>query len=179
MAEINLLPLEEKANEQFLLLSKRISIASIILLVFTAIFALGTLAYYSSLAAKRSELVNQLEVRSQEIESLKASEELIVVVSEKASAADQILSTRFNHGEIFNSLTEIIPKDVYFTDIRFSGDKTAISGKAKTYADVAGLVSSFLSEEGNKIFSNISIDSLSSDESGEFAFSITAQLVPK
>lgn len=176
MAEINLLPVEERAEEQFLLLSKRLSIVSVVILVFTAIFTLTTLAFYTSLVSKRSELITQVEESSGKIEELKASEELIVVVQEKASAADKILLTRINYGVILDSLSQLIPQDVYLSDIKFSSDKAMFSGKARSYADVAGLASSLLSEKGTKIFSGISIDSLSSDESGEFAFAITAEL---
>jgi len=176
MAEINLLPVEERAHEQFLLLSKRLSIASIVLLVFTAVFTLATLVLFTSLVSARSDLVTKVEENSSKINELKASEELITVVQEKASAADKLLTARINHKTIFESLSQLIPQGVYFSDIRFSGDKVSISGKAKSYADVAGLASSFLSDEGRKLFSGVSVDSLSSDETGVFVFAITAQL---
>lgn len=176
MAEINLLPVEERAEEQFLLLSKRLTIASAVILILTAIFTLATLAFFTSLASKRSELVKEVEENSVKIENLKANEELIVVVQEKVSAADKILLARTDHGKILEDLADLIPQDVYFTDIRISSDKLMFSGKAKSYADVAGLATSLLSEKGHKIFSGVSVDSLSSDESGEFSFAITTEL---
>jgi Tfp pilus assembly protein PilN len=176
MVEINLLPTEERTQEQFLLLSKRLSIVSIVLLVFTAIFTLATLAFFTSLVSKRSDLITGVEENSARLDELKANEELITVIQEKASAADKILSVRTNHVDIFNGLSELIPQGVYFTDIKFSSDKASISGKARSYADVAGLTSSFLSDAGRKIFSAVSVDSLSSDESGVFVFAITAEL---
>ena len=176
MADINLLPQEERVHEQFQLLQKRLSIASISLLAITAILTLLTLVIYTSSVSNRDKLVSQIEASSKRIEALKVSEELIVIVKEKAQAGDKILSNRTNHSAIFEKLAVLIPTGVYFTDIKFTSEKAAISGKASSSANVAGLIASLLSTDGAKIFSSVTMDSLSSDESGVFTFSMTAQL---
>ncbi|OGD89108.1 hypothetical protein A3F45_04190 [Candidatus Curtissbacteria bacterium RIFCSPHIGHO2_12_FULL_41_17] len=176
MADINLLPQEEREHEQFQILQKRLSVASISLLAITAILTLLILVVYTSSVSKRSNLVTQIEASSKRIEDMKAGEELIVVVKEKAQAGDKILSNRTNHSAIFEKLATLIPTGVYFTDVKFTPEKAAISGKASSSANVAGLISSLLSPEGAKIFSSVTMDSLSSDESGVFTFSMTVQL---
>lgn len=176
MADINLLPSEERAHEQFALLQKRLSIFAIALLGVTAIATLVTLVLYTSSVSKRTRLVSEIEDSSKRIEDTKANEELIVVVKEKAQAGDKILSSRTNHPEIFDKLALLIPTGVYFTDVKFAQNKAAISGKASSSANVAGLISSLLSTEGTKLFSSVTMDSLSSDESGVFTFSMSLQL---
>jgi len=177
MNEINLLPIEERDREHFQLLQKRLSVGSVALLALTAVLALVTLVLFTASVSKRAGLVAQIEASSKAIEDLKANEELIVVVKEKATAADKILSSRTNHPEIFDKLAALIPTGVYFTDVKFTPDKAAISGKASSSANVAGLISSLLSPEGTKIFSTVTMDSLSSDESGVFTFSMAVELV--
>ncbi len=176
MAEINLLPQEERAYEQFALLQKRLSIGAILLLATTAILTIVMLIIYTSSVSRRSNLVARIETSSKGIEELKANEELIVVVKEKAAAADKILSGRTDHSAVFEKLASLIPTGVYFTDVKFAPEKAAISGKASSSANVAGLISSLLSSEGAKVFSSVTMDSLSSDESGVFNFSMTVTL---
>ncbi len=176
MAEINLLPEEERSQEQFETLKQRLIIVSIGLLIFTAISTLTTLGFFTALASKRSDLVNQIDSTSKQIDSLKSSEELIVVVKGKASTADKIISSRTNYSVFFTKLSALIPEGVYFTELRFSGGKISISGKAKTSSDVAGLVSSLLSTAGVGLVSGITVDSLTSGEGGIYTFALSAQV---
>lgn len=178
MADINLLPVEEKAQERFLLLQKRLSAISVVMLAIVAIFTLGTLFAFTTMASKRNQLLTLASEAATRIEAYKASEELIVVVKNKASNAVQILGSRTDHPRIFERFSALIPQNVYFTDIKLSSQKIVISGKAKTSADVSGLVSSLLSPEGSRLVNNLTVDSLSSDETGVYQFALTAQVVP-
>ena len=153
MADINLLPVAEKEAENLEVLRKRLTIVSIVLLVFTAVFTLITLGLFTSFASQRSNLITKIEASSNEINSLKATEELIVVIKGKVSAGYKILTARVNFANIFGQ-----------------------SGKAKTSAEMAGLVSSLTSASGSQIISSVNIDSLNSDENGVFSFAISGQL---
>ena len=177
MADINLLPVEERAHERFAPLFKRLSIASVAVLAITAIFTIATLGFFTSLVAKRTQLVADIEASASQINNLKATEELAVVVKEKAQVAQKILAGRTNHRELLDKLARIVPVGVYFTDIKFSAEKVIFSGRARTSADVAGLVSSLLSSEGSQIVSGVTVDSLTSDDAGVYTFAITAQIV--
>jgi len=177
--DINLLPFEEKAQESFANLQKRLSLVSVIVLVVTAIFTLVTLVFFTSLASSRSKLIEDAQRSFSTINSYKANEELIVVVKNKVSAADKILNERANYSNVFNTLTSIIPQGTYFTDFKVASEKVSITGRAKSSADVAGLVSSLVSDRGKEIISNLSVESLSSDDKGIYAFVLSAQLVSK
>ena len=177
MAEINLLPVEEKEAERFKLLQKRLTVASVVFLVVTAILTLATLFFFTSVSKTRQNLNERVEETSTKINSLKSTEELIVVIKKKAQAADKILNLRTDYPEVFERLSQLIPQGVYFTDLKVSADKMIFSGRAKTSADVAGLVSSLLSAEGSKAVSGVTVDSLISDEKGVYSFVITTQLV--
>ncbi len=177
MADINLLPVEEKSAEQFENLYKKLIIAATILLVFTAVSTLAILGFFSVLSSQRSELVRRVETNSATIGDLKSIEELQVVVKQKSAVADKILTARSSLGGVFQTLVQLVPQGVFFTDMRFSGLKVVISGRAKTSADVAGLVSQLVSSRGSQIFSAVSVDSLSSDEAGIYSFVLSAQLI--
>jgi len=177
MADINLLPSEERQTERLQFVRKKILLASIIVLVLTAIATLATLGFFTSLVSKRTALVDQIDKSSSVVNDNKASEELIVVVKGKMSAAEKILSSRDNPADTLTKLSGRVPQGVYFTDIRLSSGKLVISGKAKSSAEMAGFVSSLVSEEGTKFVSEVTVDSLSADESGVYSFVVTLLLV--
>lgn len=179
MADLNLLPVEEKSAERFGLISKRLMITSIVLLIFTAISALATLLFFASVATTRQKLIEQVEQASRKINDFKSTEELIVVTKQKASISDKILTDRLNHLTTFETLSVIIPQGVYFSDLKISQGKIAVSGKARTSADVAGLVAALLSPRGAEIVSDVTIDNLSSDESQAYSFNISARILAK
>ena len=179
MADINLLPTEERTAERIDFARKKLLTVSIVILVITAISTLATLGFYTSLVSKRSQLVKDVQSSSVAISDLQATEELITVVKAKASIADKILSIRSNLPSIFSQLEELVPQGLYFSDLRLSADKLVISGKARSSADMAGFVTALSSQKGAQIVSNVTIDSLSSDESGAYTFVVSAQLAGK
>ena len=176
MASINLLPQEEKAQERFISFQRRLQISSVLFLVAVAVITIVTLIFYTSLSAKRAEIINEIQEASSKIEAQKAKEELIAVVVDKTLLSEKILDARVDYVNFFNKLAAIIPQGVYFTDIKVLGGKAVFSGRAKTSADVAGLASSFSSAGGAEILSSLTVDNLSADETGIYSFVISAKL---
>ena len=127
----------------------------------------------------KQKLVSKVEQSSLAIDSYKPQEELAVVTKNKVSTASKIIAARGNQLKALNTLSEIIPQSVYFTDIKFSGGKAVFSGKARTSADVAGFISALVLSKGSEIISDVTIDSLSSSESGIYTFSVSGKLVVK
>lgn len=177
MADINLIPQEERTNARVETLQKKLQLSSVGFLIFTAVLTILTLSLFAMFASRRSQLVAQVEEASAQINKLKAQEELIVVVKDKASAADKIISSRVDFPRAFDKFAALIPQGIYFTDIRVATGKIVMSGKAKTSADVAGLASSLVSASGTEIVSDVSIDSLSSDDNGIYSFVVSGKLV--
>ena len=179
MPDINLVPQEEKVTERFESLKKRLSWASVALLILTAFLTLGVLVFFTTQVSKRTQLLAQTEESAQAINSYKPQEELLVVAKDKVGLAEQVLGQRVEYHQTFAHFAKLVPQGVYFTDIKFAQDKISMSGKAKTSAEVAGLVSSLLSPEGSKIVSNVTIDSLAADETGTYTFSLQAHSAGK
>src|SRR3990167_9294870 len=177
MPDINLVPIQERATERFETLKKRLTVVSVILLVLTAAFTLGVLVFFTSQVSKRTQLFANVEDNAQTINNYKSTEELLVVAKDKVGIAEQILAARTDYYQTFNGFAKLVPQGVYFTDIKFLQDKIIMNGKAKSSAEVAGLVSSLLSADGSKIISKVTIDSLTADETGTYTFSIAAQSV--
>lgn len=176
MAEINLIPQEEKESARIELLQKRLQIFSIAFLVITAVLTILTLSFFAMSASRRTKLIVEVEDTSSQINKLKANEELVVVVKDKVSVASQIVNSRVELTRVFEKLSQLVPASVYFTDIRVAVGKMVISGRAKTSADVAGLATSLVSAGGSEIVSDVSVDSLSSGEDGTYMFVISAKL---
>lgn len=177
MPDINLLPETERSQERIDDVRKKLSIVSIGLLAITALFTFVTLIFFQMQASKKNNLVSQIQDNSSQINSLKATEELIVVIKGKTTAAENVLKVRQDVPVFFGKLAELVPEGVSFSDMRFTGEKVVISGKARSSAEIAGLVSSLSSSQGSHIISNVSIDSLSSTENGNYSFVLSAQLV--
>ena len=176
MADINLLPSEEKTAERIDLARKKLLFVSIAVLVFTAILTLATLVFFTRLVSVRKDMFAKVEESTAQISDLKTTEELITVVKQKASTAHKIISARSNISYVFDQLKQLTPQEVYFSDLRISSGKIVISGKAKSSKDMNWLIKN-LTEEGAGIVSDVAIDSLSSDETGAYTFAISAQLV--
>lgn len=177
MADINLLPTEERSARSLEAAQGKLALVSTIFLVVTALFTLGTLGFFVTLTNQRNRLLGGIEEASATIDSLKSTEELVVVTKSKASTALKILGSRTDYASFFEKFSSLIPEGVYFSDIRFTGSRISLVGKARTSTDVAGLVSAFISTQGSSVISGISVESLSSDETGVYSFSVTAQLV--
>lgn len=179
MTDINLIPDEAKRGEEFDKLKGKVTLASVVILILAAVAAFVTLAFYAYFITQRGKLVERVEAASTEVNRYKAAEELIVVTKDKATTASQIIAGRQNKVEIFTTLTKLIPQSVNFSSLTVVMNDLKVSGRAKSSADVAGLVSALLSSEGSKIISNVNIDSLASDETGVYTFGISAKLLGK
>lgn len=176
MADINLIPSEEKAHEGAERTDKKLQFVSIGVLVISAVVTLFTLIMYTKSVSEKNALILQVEENSAKINQYKPQEELLVVSKDKAGAADKVLSGRTDYAMFFTKLASIIPQGVYFTDIRISDSKITAPGRAKSSADVAGLVSALTTGSGPDIINSVSIDSLSSDEFGVYGFVISGKL---
>lgn len=177
MADINLLSQEDKQYESFDNLRKKLSLLAVMLLVVAAIATLATLAFYTSLVSARDKIITRVEDASAKVNSYKNVEELAVVTKEKVQVASLVLSTRSDKVKLFNALSQLVPQNVSFSDIKVSQGKMVLSGRAKTSADVAGFIAALTSTQGTQILKGISVDSLVSDEGGIYAFGISATLV--
>ena len=179
MTDINLVPEEEKIAQGYESLHKKLATAAILLLVLAAVSTLAVLAFFTVLVSKRNSLVSQIEDSSARVNSFKETEDLVFVTKGKAAAAEKVLGSRRDLNNIFAKLAELVPQNVYFTDLKISGAKLDITGRAKTSADMAGLISQLVSEKGQTIVSNVSIGSLASDESGRYSFTLSTQTISK
>ncbi len=177
MADINLLPAQERETVKAESLRKRLQLSSVIALVVAAVLTIATLAIFMFFASQNSNLVAQVEQGSARVNQLKAQEELLVVVKDKASTGSTLLSQREDFPVFFEKLAALVPQDLNFTDMKASEGELIISGKARTSADVAGFVNSLVSARGAEIISNVSIDSLSSDDTGVYTFVVSGLLV--
>lgn len=177
MADINLLPSEEKTSDSLNSLQKKLTIVSIVVLAIVAVFTVVTLVLFTTAKSRETQLKADIEKAASDVAANKATEELLTVVSKKATSANKVIAGRLIYTDVITKTAELMPTDVYFSDLKITGSKLTTSAKAKTSADVANLVSSFVtSAEGKKLFSSISIDSLATDADNNYAFSVSMQI---
>lgn len=177
MADINLLPSEEKTSDSLNSLQKKLTIVSVAVLAVVAVFTVVTLILFSTAKSKETQLNADIQKATEKVVAGKITEDLLTVVSKKATSANKAILGRLIYTDVITKTAELMPPDVYFNDLKITGSKLSTSAKAKTSADVANLVSSFVtSEEGKKLFSSISIDSLATDAENNYAFSVSMQI---
>jgi len=176
MAEINLIPEEERKSESIENIKGKITLVSIALLVLTAISAFVTLAFFTFLINEREKHINRVEEAVIEVDSYKDVEELLVVAKDKASSALLIQKSSKDKVMLLTEFAQLIPQDVYFTDVSVNSKSISLNGLARTSADVAGLVSSMKSSNGSNIVSNVQLGNLSTDNTGIYQFNMTADL---
>lgn len=177
MAEINLLPSEEKISDSLNAWQKKLTIFSVFVLAVVAIFTIVTLVMFTTAKSQETKLNAEIRKSADDVASHKVTEELLTVVSKKAVSANKVISSRLNYTEAITKTAELMPVDVFFSDLKITGTKLTTSATAKTSADVANLVSSFVtSDEGKKLFSSISIDSLTTNADNNYVFSVSMQI---
>ena len=177
MPEINLVPEETRKSEDLDKLRGKVTLASVAILVLTAVGAIVTLAFFTYFVSQRGALEAKREKASAIINQYKSAEELLVVTKDKAAVADKLVQSRVDFLKFYGTLVEIIPQRVSFTTISVGREGVDFSGKAGSSADIAGLVSALTSAKGSEIVSTVVVNSLVADETREYSFSISAQLV--
>lgn len=176
MTDINLLPEEERKSESLEKIKGKITLVSIAILVLTAISAFVTLAFFTFLSQERAKHLENVQQAVVEVESYKNVEELLAVVKDKSSSALLVTNANKDKVKLLTEFAQLIPQDVYFTDVNVSANDMTLNGLARTSADVAGLVSSLKSSKGAGIVTEVSLNGLSTDSSGVYKFSLQTTL---
>lgn len=177
MTDINLLPSEDKVSEKLSSIQKKLTAFSVVVLGVVAAFTVATLVMFTAAKADEGKLKERVGAAAGDVSSQQLTEELLTVVDKKTESASKIIASRLLYTEILKKTAELMPLGVAFSDLKIDGVKMSASAKAATSADVANLVSSFVSsEEGKKLFSSISIDSLATDTEGKYTFSVSMQV---
>ncbi|OGD85904.1 hypothetical protein A2164_02965 [Candidatus Curtissbacteria bacterium RBG_13_35_7] len=176
MADINFIPEAEKSTDSINNIKGKLTVVSIVILILAAIAAFVTLSFFAYYISQRDKLVSRVEDASEVVNNYKEVEELLVVTKDKAISATQIRKSRLDSVNVLTTLAEIIPKDIYFSSVKIGVEGITFTGKGRTSADVAGLVSALKSGEGTKILSEVSINSLVRDSNGGYSFGLTGKL---
>ncbi len=177
MADINLLPSEEQISTQLAAWQKRISIFSVVVLVAVAAFTVFTLVMFTRVKAEEEKLNARIATAAGEVNANQLSEELLTVVDKKTDTAAKAIGLRLLYTEVLKKTAELMPTGVAFSNLTIDGDEMKASATANTSADVAKLVSYFVTtEEGKKLFASLNIDSLASDAEGKYAFSVSMKM---
>lgn len=177
MADINLLPSEEKLSDRLSSLQKKLTMFSVVVLAVVAVLTVATLVLFAAEKNRENDLKGRVSEAASLVNSHQLSEELLTVVDKKAESATKAISSRFLYTEVLKKTAELMPLGVAFADLKIDGVKMSASATADTSADVANLVSSFVTtDEGKKLFSSMSIDSLATDAQGKYTFAVSMQI---
>lgn len=177
MADINLLPSEEKVSEKLGSLQKKFTFFSVFVMVVVAAATVATLFMFTAVKAEETKLTERHKKAAEEVNSHLLSEELLTVIDKKAESATKARSSRLVYTNILRRTAELMPLGVSFEDLKVDGLKMSAGASASSSAEVANLVSSFVtSDEGKKLFTSMNIDSLSTDKDGQYRFGVSMQL---
>ncbi|KKR78301.1 MAG: hypothetical protein UU23_C0001G0065 [Candidatus Curtissbacteria bacterium GW2011_GWA1_40_9] len=177
MADINLLPSEEQASSQLVSLQKKLAVFSVFVLVVAAAFSVATLVMFTAAKEKENRLNERIGGAAAQVNSHQLAEELLTVVDKKTDSASKAIASRLLYTEVLKKTAELMPTGIAFANLSIDGVEMKASATANTSADVAKLVSYFVTtEEGKKLFASLNIDSLATDVDGKYAFSVSMKM---
>lgn len=178
MAEINLLPEQERKAVAVKRLKNRVTIFSVVSLILAALLSIAVFGYWGVLIAQEKQLGDKLSKLEQQIEGLKTVEGLARVLKNKLAALTVISGKLTNFDKVLTDITQVVPAGVTFSDLTVS-DKgiLTLTGNAATATEFSNLVTALLHQDaGGANFSDVAVESLSRDEKGIYKFSISAKL---
>jgi len=143
--KINLIPGEEKAGFEVILLSKKVkSLATLLIILFIL-----TLGFTALLFIRLNSSINNLSLKitntENKIKSFQAKEEYLVILKNRLNLVDQIIKRRTGINEILATLDKIAPSQVTF-ELIDSGAKGGLRVSASS-SDLKSL---------NELYKNIS-----------------------
>jgi hypothetical protein len=175
-----------KREIDFLNAYKKISqpsknIASILksgLLITTAaycLFLIIVFSWWGFLKKDFQKIENQIEVKKTEIKKLEKKESLYVLLKNQLSFLSKVFSSgEDNRTRILSFLFQLSDGRSKITEIKISprGEEVQLSGEAADAFALANFLDTIVSSEQLKVFSKITLNSLSRQKDGSYRFSL-------
>lgn len=177
---VNLLPRQEfKAkNEKTVVLLKKISF--IVLGAYT-LFLLGLGGFYYYVSTNKVNLTSEIAETQKKIKSYEKKENLLVTVKERMVNIAQILNnrkrvenTQGSYEQILAWLKNLLVPGVSITEVGIKDGILDFQGRAENALAIGEFLAQF--EKLERQFPWLSLESLSRNSKGEYAFSFKAML---
>lgn len=179
MAEINLLPEEERAKIVREVVKKKFNFFNIGALILITAATIVVFGYWGLVSRTNSKLNQDITQREATISNFAEVETLARLLKNKAAGLVSIFSAQADFGKMLETVATFVPSGVVLSDLTVSeAGKLTLSGEAISSAEFSSLLNAFVDPNlGGRLVSAVSVESLSRDEAGIYKFSISSTLV--
>lgn len=169
--KINLIPSEEKADQDLAKLQKRFKNLAIFLTVAFTGVSLAVFITFSNFNSQLKNLSSKISQTEIDIKSQSQKEGYLLVLKDRLAVIDQILSSRAGVAQILLDLQSLSPEGVRFDIIDTSTSKNLrVTASAYNLLTLNELVEKVSDQNFKKSFSFFGMSSIAKLENGSYTF---------
>lgn len=178
MAEINLLPEEERKQVETKKVKQKVRKYSSLALIATIIVSVFVFAFWVVLVQQDRQLTTKIDDLSSQIKNLSNVESLARVLKNKLSSIVSISAKSQNFEDLLNNVSQIIPAGVTLSDLTVSDQGLiTLTGTAVSASEFSSLVTTLSHQDASRAnFTTVTVESLTRDDKGIYKFAISAKL---
>jgi len=169
---INLIPGEEKASFEVIILAKKFKTYALFSLIVFLIVILGYFIAFFRMNSHLKSLSQKISQAEAKINSYKSLESDLVLVKDRLVKIKKIFSTQKRKIEALKKIKEVSPPEIVFRSIESSSKELKISVTSSDLGAIKRFTERISNPEFEKIFKKIEISAVSRVEEGNYGFNL-------
>jgi len=169
---INLIPGEEKASFEVIILAKKFKTYALFFLIVFLIVTFSCFVAFLRMNSRLKSLSQKISQAEAKINSYKPLESDLVLVKDRLVKIKKIFSTQKRKIEAFKKIKEVSPPEIVFRSIESSSRELKISVTSSNLRMVKSFIEGISTPEIEKIFKKIEISAVSRDGEGNYSFNL-------
>jgi Tfp pilus assembly protein PilN len=176
--DISLLPKEVERKREQEVRERILQKASLVFLIVSLIFGLGTFGYSLILKSQKSGLQEKIAVEISEISSLSEVETQAQDLGKRVGVLGNVLAEKVYFSLLLQAVAEATPVDVSVDEMTIpSAASVAVSGTSQSYVSLAQFLRNLKNFNGDGLFQTVELRSVSLDrQSGKIRFDVNLEL---
>ncbi len=156
-------------------LSRAFALGMIVSVVFYSLLAAGTISFWLYLKKEHQQISRQIEVKKSQISKLQKKESLQVLLKQRLSSLAKLRPSKGgDFPRLLSFFLQFSEEGVNFKEIKVSdGGEVEISGTASNAFSFARFLEKMTSADEAKIFSKITLTSVTRQKDGSYNFSLS------
>lgn len=179
--EIDFLKAKRKELYKFQRVIRMLNVASLVVLVLYCLIVAATIFLIFEFKGENQKLNSQINIKKAKISELKEVESLHYVLKQRLSGLTKYFSEKRNPSAlVFSFFQSSITSGITLKKMEISSlGEINLNGQATDVLTLANFLDSLGTEEALNLFSKISINSLTKQKDGSYAFSLLMKVNEK
>ena len=177
--DINLLPESQRQQEKIIILKKRLEMGSVAALVSLIVVVVAVFSYWGVQNSHLADLQDKIKTLENRVNSYQDLEAKLTMLKAKTVAAQSVLSHDPHFLETLRLLSSLLAEgDARLTNLSLSDDqKLTLTAKTTSAARLGQFTKALKDpDRGGKSFDNPTLDALTRDRDGAYAFSLSLKV---